>query len=173
MNYRFYQDQANAHIAELEQRAQGARLARRRGLDVEPKPPYLNGSAWRLVTQLRLFPSSHRPGFRASAHLSLVPPKREFDPVTDYSSPACAELGGASHIARVLALRSTGDDSTPHFEEGHFHNTGITNIDSQMSLQEDEFGSTEPRTREEHRAVHCGAMQTSSSMNCCRTQSVQ
>jgi hypothetical protein len=89
--------------------------------------------------------------------LPLVTPQCEFDPVADYSSPACEELGDASHVAGFFTLRSTGDVSTPFVEECHGHNTGITNIDSQMSLQEDDFTSTRPRIKEEHRAAHCVA----------------
>jgi|HubBroStandDraft_5_1064220.scaffolds.fasta_scaffold523926_3 hypothetical protein len=75
MIYRFYQDLATAHITELEQEAQDSRLARCRGVHVKSRLSYVTGLVPRIFTQLHRLPGSHRPGFRALAHLSIVPPQ--------------------------------------------------------------------------------------------------
>jgi hypothetical protein len=131
MIYRFYQDLANAHIAELEHEAQGAHLARRRAVHVQSKFASLTGLAPRLVTRLRRLPGSHRPRPRASAHLVLMPPKSEIDLVADQSVLAREVLGGESHIAGVSHLRAPRHDSTLRFEDGHLPNIAETLIEEE------------------------------------------
>jgi hypothetical protein len=149
MIYRFYQDLATAHITDLEREAQEARLIRRRGVHVKSKLSNLSGLASRLVTQLRRLHGSKRLGLRALAD------QCEIDQAADFSKPAREALGGASRIAGFPGPRSTRDDSALCLEESNFHDTGI--FDSEMSLHEDEFASTKPGNKGEHRAVQCVA----------------
>jgi hypothetical protein len=103
MTYRFFQDRANQHIAEFEQEAQDARLARRREMHVKPRLSNPNGLALRLVTRLR---DSHRHGFRASTDLSIVPSRRTFAPVVDRSYPGATNIDPQMSV-RVDAIAST------------------------------------------------------------------
>lgn len=87
--YRFYQDLANAHIAELEREARDARLARRRGARVKSELSNVTVPAPQLLPRLRRIFDSHRFGFRTPAGLSLVPQRCEFNPVVDHSNREC------------------------------------------------------------------------------------
>ncbi len=119
MTYRFYQDLAKAHIAELEQEAQDARLARLRGAHVRSTPSNLKRLALHLFARLRQHSDSHGFGLRALTELSLASPPGEFDLVGDRSHPAREVLDGANHVA--------GRSKNPNL---------------QMRLGEDEFSSS-------------------------------
>jgi len=135
--YRFYRDLANARITELEQEAQDARLARRRGVHVKSLLAFYAGVAPRLVTRLRRVPGLHRPGFGSLAHPLLVSPQCQFDVVADHSQPGREVLGGACHSAGSRGLLSTRDDSTPCLGDSQFHNPATARI------------------KEKHRSVRC------------------
>jgi hypothetical protein len=141
MNYRLYQDMANAHITQLEREAQDARLAGHERAHVKSTLSTLTGLPLRLIAQLRRHHGLHGFGLRTSTNLSLGPLQCEFDAVADHSSPACEEVGGANDTAGSPGRWTPRNDSTLRFEENHVDNTGITNIELQMSLREDEIAS--------------------------------
>ena len=153
MMHRLYQDLANAHIAELEQESQSARLARPRGARVGFKVSKVTRFVARPVTPLRRLLGWKRLGLRRSADRSSVSPRCECDQVAGDLNPVLEIQGGAHRIGRSHELRSTRYDAPPCSQERPLSDTGIMNIPPETGVKDDESASTKSRTEEVHRAV--------------------
>jgi hypothetical protein len=110
MTYRFYQDRAKQHIAELEREAHDARPAQRPEMQFNSKLANLTGQALRLVTRLR---GSHWHGFRASADLSLVSSQCTFPSIADRSNPGTMNVDRKMNF-RVDEIALTQPDTAMH-----------------------------------------------------------